>query len=218
MSAVSPAAGDERPFLLGVTTLPSGEQRPNLRDNRSAGVGLDTRGIAWVCCDRQLYRSYADISGIRLEWEGGGDDGSSRYDVALCTISFSDGTRLIVSSGPGVFRWLGRIRGVPRADGVAQYREFVAELHRRLGPEARSRIAFHYGGKSYPLGFRLAVHAWLGGATIVVPAALALAVEAPSLLLVSFIGCAIVAWMEFALRRPPRSYPPDAIPRLALPP
>jgi hypothetical protein len=214
----APAGGEAAAFLLGVTTLPAGAQ-PDLRANRSAGVGLDATGISWTLRNQPQHRRYADIRGIELEWEDSDSDGgSSANAVALCTIAFSDGTALIVSSGPGVFRWLGRIRGVPHAAGLPQYREFVLELHQRLDPDAPSRVAFHYGGKPYKLGIRLVAHAVWGGGTVVLPAVLAIAVEMPGLLLVSLIGGATAAWMEFAMTRAPRPYSPGAIPRLALPP
>jgi len=124
----------------------------------------------------------------------------------------------MVSSGPGLFRWLGRIRGVPRAAGMPPYRELVVELHQHLDPHEWSRIAFHFGGQPFPLGFRLAFHALWAASTVALPAILAIAVGAPILLLFSAIGGAVAIYAEFAMTRTPRPYSPDAIPRVALPP
>jgi hypothetical protein len=104
-SSHQPAGRGGRRFPLGTTTLPSDELRPDPRGNRGADVELDAGGISWVWREQHQARAYADIRGIALEWESGGSDvGVPGNEVALCTILFSDGLRLIVSSGPGLFR------------------------------------------------------------------------------------------------------------------
>ena len=108
---------------------------------RDSGIRLAGDGIDWRIGGDARRAALSDIRAIRLTTEVEGARGP--MGATSCQIRFRWGNAVTVFGGNSL--------SPDAADRRARYERFVAELHRRLGPEDRARIRFiaGYGGARF---------------------------------------------------------------------
>lgn len=173
---------------------------------RDEGVTLSAEGISWRKDGRERARAWNEIGGVNLSTGYVHKQGS----VYACTITFRDGSLLIVRS---VSAW-----GHVDEERDPVYREFVETMHARLARPEFSAVHFIAGTTATKaLGFKIA----LGVATLFfVGLPLALFFIGPPLevLFVLAAGAAFVWPMwRMAQSNQPREYSPRDLPYDLLP-
>jgi hypothetical protein len=99
--------------------------------NRNHGVTLGNDSIAWTMDGAAVETAYGNIVAVHLNSAG------QKITADRCTITFSDGSGLlIVNTGPGGYRDAAR---------ATLYRDFVRDLHARLGGDRYGGIRFRAG-------------------------------------------------------------------------
>jgi hypothetical protein len=90
-------------------------------------------------------RALFELTEVHLQSGAIGED-----IVATCSISFSDGTVVAISSGR---------KGAPATTQAGRYRDFVLDLHARLAAIGNSSIAFTggFGEARYKFGIGLMI-------------------------------------------------------------
>lgn len=167
---------------------------------RDQGVALSDDGIEWTAGEQPRSAPFAAIVRIRLQTGHIHKAGS----FGTCTITFRNGRALVVTS---LNSW-----GTVDGERDEPYMDFLTDLHRRLGPEDKARIAFEAGeggGKRHFGVFALV----LGSAFFVIlPLVLLLVTGEIEALFIMFTGFAFVAPLYKVLQRNrPRRYDPDRL-------
>jgi hypothetical protein len=126
---------------------------------RDSGIRLVGNGIEWRIGGDARRAALSDIRAIRLTTET--ETAQGPMGATTCQIRFRGGSAVTVFGGNSL--------SADAADRRARYERFVAELHRRLGPDGRARISFiaGYGGARFYLllvGTVVLASLWFAGA------------------------------------------------------
>lgn len=102
---------------------------------RDSGIRLVGGGIEWRIAGSAQRATLSDIRAIRLTTEV--ETARGPVGATACQIRFRDGGAVTVFGGNSY--------SPDAADRLRRYETFVADLHRRLGPDGRTRISFVAG-------------------------------------------------------------------------
>jgi hypothetical protein len=197
-----------------MTAIPTAEYPLYFRDGdgfvwsiETRGLKLDDAGVTFTSARETRTIRYGEIRSIRLHTAFAN---AGETPLGICQIGFGRWRKLTVLSGDGDLR----------ADDAqrAAYHDFVHDLHRRVPPADRARIAFN-GGLSDTRHFIVST-AMLIGAAIFVLLPFVLIFIAPSLhtlgVAAAAWGLAYAGWKSWSRNRPAR-YSPDRVPEELLP-
>jgi hypothetical protein len=167
------------------------------------GVTLGRERIGWSIDGEAYEEPLANLSEIHLE-----TDSLRSGLIPVCRLTFADGQALRVLAATST--------GAPDGEQRRIYARFVRELHRRLGPEDRRRIAFGCGFAAGRVGVLRALA--YGGVALTV--ALALLVPMGGFkpaVMAAVVGMGTWRLWNLADANVPRAYDPDDIPPEMLP-
>ena len=136
-------------MVSSVPDFPAAEYDLNIHDGevttafrlRDSGIRLVGDGIDWRIGGDARRATLSDTRAIRLTTEV--ETARGPVGATSCQIRFRSGSAVTVYGGNSL--------SPDAADRRARYETFVAELHRRLGPDDRARISFvaGYGGARF---------------------------------------------------------------------
>lgn len=173
--------------------------------NESA-IALTDDGLSWSGEHGIRDYAYADIVSIRLQ----NAQADSSDMVGICLIRFRDGQQINVYGGNSM--------GGSDETQAQRYTVFVRDLHARLSPDDKARIAFQAGLSD--TRFAVVTAALIATALLcgLLPLALLLIVPSWQVVGILGIGSLIVlgAWRLWDVNRPrrysPEQLPPDLLP------
>ena len=168
--------------------------------DRDIGITLAADRLSWSIGDKIFEMPLARIAGIHLSTSE-----LNHGIVPVCAVTFDDRALLKIFGTAD--------NGLPDAGQAQIYRDFVRELHRRLDPDERLRIAFSCG---YAQGryarYLIAMYfmlVWL----VILPFGLMLYLRDLKPVGIVMFGAALFWRMKYlADANAPRDYAPDNIP------